>query len=88
MFTAASLCSAALKMSRSEAEERLLEDAAPSTAGDDERSRDFRYIRRMAREEARQVRRRVKRVLLFELTTSCSPPKRFPWRSALCSALA
>ena len=66
MFTGASLCSAALKMSRPEAEECLLEDAAPSTAGDDERSHDFRYIRRMAREEARQVRRRVKRVLLFE----------------------
>ena len=53
-------------MSRPEAEECLLEDAAPSTAGDDERSHDFRYIRWMAREEARQVRRRVKRVLLFE----------------------
>ena len=51
-------------MSRSEAEECLLEDATPSAAGEDGYSSDFRYIRRMAREEARQVRRRVKRIML------------------------
>lgn len=51
-------------MSRSEADECLLEDATPSVAGEDGYSSDFRYIRRMAREEARQVRRRVKRIML------------------------